>query len=264
MIWRVNREQVLLLGGPRALLMQVAHPMVAEAVYEHSYVFQRPVKRLLRTLELTLALVYGTSEEVMQAARTINQTHHQAKGTLSENVGSYKQGEIYDAQDPDLTLWVYATLVEGALSGYERFIRPLTYAEKQAFYEDSALLVALLGVKKTHLPPTIDALYTYMDEMMASGKIVVSRKAQAIAPYILAQTSPLLKLLTFPSSRLTVGLLPEMLREAYGFHYTHWEEMALSAFCNGTQRLVPHLPNTVRYVTQYRRAVASLNGRGVT
>jgi uncharacterized protein (DUF2236 family) len=68
-IWRINREQILLLGGPRALLMQVAHSMVAEAVYDHSYVFQKPLKRLLRTLELTLALVFGTRREVMQAAK---------------------------------------------------------------------------------------------------------------------------------------------------------------------------------------------------
>jgi uncharacterized protein (DUF2236 family) len=34
--WRVNREGVLLLGGGRALLLQVAHPLVAAGVAEHS------------------------------------------------------------------------------------------------------------------------------------------------------------------------------------------------------------------------------------
>ena len=34
--WRVNREMVLLAGGARALLMQVAHPLVAAGVAQHS------------------------------------------------------------------------------------------------------------------------------------------------------------------------------------------------------------------------------------
>ena len=35
--WRLNREAMLLLGaGPRALLLQLAHPLVAEASSEHS------------------------------------------------------------------------------------------------------------------------------------------------------------------------------------------------------------------------------------
>ena len=36
MIWRVDREMVLLLGGGRALLMQLAHPKVAAGVADHS------------------------------------------------------------------------------------------------------------------------------------------------------------------------------------------------------------------------------------
>jgi uncharacterized protein (DUF2236 family) len=179
MIWCVNREQVLLLGGARALLMQVAHPLVAEAVYDHSYVFKRPVKRLLRTLELTLALVFGTRQEVLAAAKTINHTHKQATGSLSTSVGEYQHGTRYHAQDPDLTLWVYATLVEGALSGYEQFVGPLTTNEKQRFYEDTKQLVALLGVKQDLLPPSLDALYDYMSDMLDSGKIIVSDKAKA-------------------------------------------------------------------------------------
>ena len=36
MMWRVNRESVLLLGGRAALLLQLAHPLVAAAVADHS------------------------------------------------------------------------------------------------------------------------------------------------------------------------------------------------------------------------------------
>jgi uncharacterized protein (DUF2236 family) len=257
-LWKVNREQILLLGGARALLLQVAHPLVAEAVHEHSYVFKKPIKRLLRTLELTLALVFGTREEVLNAARTINRTHHPVKGVLSEAVGQYPQGTPYDAHDPELTLWVYATLVEGALSGYERFVGPLTNAQKESFFADSMELVSLLGVKQTVLPASYNDLRIYMEDMIESGKVVVSRKAHAIAPFIMAETYPLLKPFTLPPSRITVGLLPPALRHQYGFTFSRLEAKALDAFCAWTQRTVPFLPGAVRYVSPYRRARAAL------
>jgi uncharacterized protein (DUF2236 family) len=34
--WRVNREAMLLMGGGAAALLQLSHPFVAQAVYEHS------------------------------------------------------------------------------------------------------------------------------------------------------------------------------------------------------------------------------------
>lgn len=253
-LWKVNREQVLLLGGARALLLQVAHPLVAEAVYDHSYVFQKPIKRLLRTLDLTLRMVFGTTQEVMDAARAINQTHHPVTGVLSEAIGICPQGTPYDAHDPELKLWVYATLVEGAVSTYERLVGALTDAEKQSYFEDSCAFVALLGVKPAHLPASYDDLCIYMEDMIAGGRVVVSRKAREIAPVVMAETYPVLKPLTLPPARITVGLLPPAIREQYGYTFSRFEAKALDTFCAWTQRTVPFLPVQVRYVAQYRRA----------
>ncbi len=57
---RVNRENVLLLGGGRALLMQLAHPKVAAGVDEHSDFRTRPIRRLRRTVRMTMAIVLST------------------------------------------------------------------------------------------------------------------------------------------------------------------------------------------------------------
>src|SRR5215472_8467350 len=78
--WRVNQEPALLLGGGRALLMQLAHPGVAAGVAEHSDFRQRPVERLLRTLELTLAITFGTRTEALNAAHQINVVHQRVRG----------------------------------------------------------------------------------------------------------------------------------------------------------------------------------------
>jgi len=117
--WRVNREAALLLGGGRALLMQVAHPLVAAGVAEHSDFQRDPLARLNRTMELSLALTFGSREEVRAAARQINRTHERVSG-----IG-------YQALDPELLLWVHATLIDSALLSYRTFVGPLTTAEAE-------------------------------------------------------------------------------------------------------------------------------------
>src|ERR1700704_720385 len=110
---RVNRENILLLGGGRALLMQLAHPKVAAGVDDHSDFRPRPIRRLRRTVVMTMAIVFGKRETALAAARSVNQAHGRV------------QGEDYRALDPDLLLWVHATLVDSALVTYEKFVPPL-------------------------------------------------------------------------------------------------------------------------------------------
>ena len=66
--WRVNREGVLLLGGGAALVLQVAHPLVAAGVEEHSNYREDPWGRLYRTLDLTTKIVFGSTTEAEEAA----------------------------------------------------------------------------------------------------------------------------------------------------------------------------------------------------
>src|SRR5262252_7307862 len=89
MIWQVDREMVLLLGGGRALLMQLAHPKVAAGVDEHSDFRARPMYRLRRTIRLTMAIVFGDRETAMAAARKVNRVHARVVG------------RDYRALDPD-------------------------------------------------------------------------------------------------------------------------------------------------------------------
>src|SRR5688572_4623560 len=63
---RVNAERVVLLGWGRAILMQLAHPLVAAGVYEHSSFRATPwaaASRLHATVRAMLALTFGTDAE---------------------------------------------------------------------------------------------------------------------------------------------------------------------------------------------------------
>src|ERR1700726_929833 len=131
---RVNRENILLLGGGRALLMQLAHPKVAAGVDEHSDFRLHPIRRLRRTIRMTMAIVFGDRETALAAARGVNQLHARV------------QGAGYRALDPDLLLWVYATLADTALVTYETFVQPLSGRERDDFHREFKLLGELLGI----------------------------------------------------------------------------------------------------------------------
>jgi len=260
-VWKINREQVILLGGARALLMQIAHPLVAESVYHHSYVFTKPILRLRRTLDLTLSMVFGTVEEVHRATDEINRVHRPATGRLEHATGDYQAGTPYNPRNPKLALWVYATLIEGALHGYETFLHPLSDADKQAYYEDTKKAFELLGLKPSRLPATYDGLLDYMQTVMTNGEIVVGDTARKIAPYILGQTRWYIAPISYSATRMTAYLLPEPIREQYGFTINRAEATAVKAGLYLTRKTVPLLPPILRYVPPYRRALSLLKAK---
>src|SRR2546423_12892396 len=140
---RVNRENVLMLGGGRALLMQLAHPKVAAGVDEHSDFRTRPMYRLRRTVRLTMAIVFGDRETAMAAARRVNQVH------------AHVIGPEYRALDPELLLWVHATLVDTALVTYETFVRRLSAQEQESFIQEVEDRDDILGHPPPPFPLTI-------------------------------------------------------------------------------------------------------------
>jgi uncharacterized protein (DUF2236 family) len=145
----VNRERVLLVGGQRALIMQLAHPLVAAGVSDHSDFPSRAVERLRRTLDLSLALIYGTPVEAEAAAAGIRAVHDRVTGTAD--------GRPYAASDPALLLWVNATLVDTTLLVYGRFVRGLSEVARRRYYLETVDTAELFGIPRDVIPPDLDA-----------------------------------------------------------------------------------------------------------
>src|SRR5437899_1874246 len=162
---RVNRENVLLLGGGRALLMQLAHPMVAAGVDEHSDFRTRPIQRLRRTVRMTMAVVFGDQETALTAGRAVNQAHGKVRG------------RDYRALDPELLQWVHATLVDSALVTYETFVKPLSERDREDFYQESKVLGELLGIPRERFPATLAEFTSYMERTMSEGGVRVGPRA---------------------------------------------------------------------------------------
>ena len=250
---------MLLLGWGRAILMQFAHPLVACGVAEHS-AFRAEAfggwRRLHRTLGAMLALTFGERVETQRAADRINAIHERIHGRLPRAVGAFAAGTPYSACDPALLGWVHATLVDSFLLTYERFVRPLSPAERDAYCAESAEIETLLRIPAGVLPRTASALETYVASRLASGEIHVTDTARALArgvlfPPMSAPAWPALAVLRLA----TVGLLPAALREAYGFAWDARRTAVLRVSTVVVRGLLPFVPLVFR---QWREARAAI------
>lgn len=251
---RINREAVLLLGGGRALLLQVAHPLVAAGVAAHSRFEQDPLQRLLRTLELTLTIVFGSGAEALAAVRGIERAHAHVHGELEQTCGPFRAGTPYDANDPALLLWVHATLVDSALVAYARFLGPLRDVDRRRFYDESRVTARLFGIPDAQVPRTYAAFQTYMRRMLRGPMLAVSRESRAIAAALLSPPLPPgLRQLAATTRPFTVGLLPPPIRERYGYSWGPLRERALDATALALRAGVPWLPPLLRHFPHSRR-----------
>jgi uncharacterized protein (DUF2236 family) len=248
----------MLAGWGRAILLQLAHPLVAQGVADHSG-FARDrrgrVRRLERTLRAMLALTFGTAEEAAEAAAAINKIHDRVNGPLREGAGEFGVGTGYSAHDPALLAWVHATLVDTFLLTYERFVAPLSPVERDRYCREAGGAAPLLGIPSDALPRTTDELTAYMERMLASGEIVVTGPARSVAREVLSPGLPWPAHPLLALARLTtVGLLPPPIREAYGFEWSPRRERALGLLSAATRRSLPLLPPLVRHWPAARRA----------
>ncbi len=232
---RINRENILLLGGGRALLMQLAHPLVAAGVDAHTDFRTHPIRRLRRTVRMTMAIVFGERETALAAARAVNQAH------------AHVRGPGYRALDPDLLLWVHATLVDSALITYETFVKQLTSSERDDFYAESKVLGELLGIPPDRFPATLSDFDAYVSRMIFEGPVRVTDRARDLARLVLR---PPIRLLPgpvmIPFEVITSGLLPASIRDEYGLSWGAAQRRAFALATRAVPRIVALTPPVLR------------------
>ncbi|MEA2704092.1 MAG: hypothetical protein QOD63_2037, partial [Actinomycetota bacterium] len=99
-VWRVAREKIVLAGGPAALLLQLAHPLVAAGVADHSEFESQPLHRLAGTLTAVLTATFGDRHQAEAVGRRVAAVHRRVTGTLSARTGPFPAGAPYRAADP--------------------------------------------------------------------------------------------------------------------------------------------------------------------
>ena len=218
---KLNGERLVVLSWSRAIALQMAHPLIAAGVAEHS-TFRGgaliAARRAHHTIGAMLALTFGDDSQREGTLARIRGIHTRVHGTLRNPAGPFAAGTPYSAEDPELLLWVHATLLDTIPDFYQRAVGPLSAAELDAFCAESAPTLIELGGDAARAPLTWHALREYVAGVYESGVLAITQEARDIMAAVL---TPRIMGMPFPGGSIhrliTIGLLPDHLREAYGF-----------------------------------------------
>jgi uncharacterized protein (DUF2236 family) len=252
--WKIASEASLLLGGSRAVLMQLAHPLVALAVSTHSSYMHDPFGRAERTFLMSQMLTFGSTATARHAALRINRLHTHVQGTLPASAGDHALGTSYFAHDPELLLWVHATLVDTVLLLYPLLIRPLSQEEQEQYYQESKRMARLLGLTANNMPKTVNDLHVYVHNMVYSNRLAATPQARELARQVLFPIGPTtLKPFFYLNLAITCALLPPPIRDIYGLEWSSKQQQASDLLIQSMRMIIPRLPATLRVLPITRK-----------
>ncbi|WP_022904869.1 oxygenase MpaB family protein [Curtobacterium sp. B8] len=198
---RLLADSTPVAAGGRAILLQIADPVVAAGVRRHSDFASRPQQRLAHTLTFVFAVISGTPSDAATAAAFVDRAHVPVEG----------------ADDVDRQLWVAATLFDSARQAHGAFGSALFPARDEEVLQAYAPIGTALRVPPSRWPGSVARFDRYRDE--ALDRLTVTDDARGVvrdllhprsAPWWVRAAMPLVRI-------VTVGMLPDRLRAEYGF-----------------------------------------------
>lgn len=148
-----DRRFLLLL--PRAVGLQVLHPVIASALVEHA------PNRLWLHKKRTVSQMIYLAHSGRAADTVIRFGHEHVKGVDD-------RGQRYHALHPEVFLFQHATYVETLLTAADLLGPPLTGTERDRFYAECCDWYRTFGVSDRLLPPTLRDFTDYFDEACAT------------------------------------------------------------------------------------------------
>ncbi|HYL71806.1 MAG TPA: oxygenase MpaB family protein [Candidatus Dormibacteraeota bacterium] len=265
MTWRVMREPLLMLGAGRALLMQAAHPLVAQGAIDHSAFATDPYGRLERTVEWVTLVSYGTTAEARAVSERVLRVHRRIAGRLpAANATSRVPADrAYAASNTSLLRWVHASFVDSMLATHDALVGDLNDSDRDGFVREWDAVAALMGVPQRLLWPDAAAMRRYAVRQVERGPCLPGAGSRLVAQTVLHPPvralwlRPGVDLLAFVS----LGLLPDALRSAYGFRWSRAHRVAHAAALASLRSAHPVLPRRLRVSPVHDLAVARAAGR---
>lgn len=261
LVWQLGFSRTGLLYAGRALLLQVAHPVVGAGVRDFSAFREDPWGRLDRTLDSLLIQLFGGARAYDEAAR-LRALHRTINGTGFD-------GERYTALQPEAWAWVHLSNFDTASHYVEEMVRPLTRDERERHYAEWRQLGLVLGIKSAHMPAAFDDVAGYVDEMVhdrlsanpTTAEVLASLELREVAapPHFPTALWTAMKPLGRTVLRdFTVGTLPAALRERMGLAWTAADERRLDRLRTLVRTASRAIPDRLlHYPLGYRAKVAA-------
>lgn len=238
---------MLIAGGGRAILLQLAYPAVGHGVAAHSDFADRSIDRLRNTLRFVYAVAFGTPAQLAYVTRVVNRAHGPVKAEATES------NPTYSAFDPQLQLWVAATLYDTAVLVHERIFGPLDDASADLLYAEYAKVGTALQMPAALWPPDRAAFRRYFDDTLAAVRVDEVTRGVAEALLHPTRKAPAWLRLAMPTARLvTAGLLPESLRTDFGLPWGPARERRFERLMTVTSTVYPLLPRALRHLPKTR------------
>lgn len=253
LIREVQRERIVALSGARALFMQAAHPVAFVGFFSYSASIDNPHPRLARTALAVNTVIYGTEQQAREVQAIVGAMHARVRGSIPETVGPFPAGTEFRGDDPELLLWILAAFIDSSYRAFERYVRPLSPAEREELWQQWRRVGEIFGLGPDDMPSTHAIHEVYVDAMLRSGQLVVTDAARDLSRRVIL--NPPLPPVMYPAkllvNQLTVDSLPGDLRQQYGFPPVPGRGKAIGAFANWVRFIAnPVAPRVVREVPE--------------
>ena len=220
---RVHEERLVgLFFGQRALAIGALQPVNYTGTSQSTGGRERPFRRLVRTANDFEAIYFGSRAEADRVLALVQKLHQRVHGELPAAAGPFPAGTPYSAFDPELMLWTVAVTAESALYFYELFVRPLSAAERDAFWQDYVRFGELFGMPRAVAPPTYAALSAWWEGKLASDEMHLTDEARRTGAFV-ALEIPMPRI-NQPAKKLhdlvMLGSLPPRVRALYGLSWS--------------------------------------------
>jgi uncharacterized protein (DUF2236 family) len=231
--------------GQRALCVGAIKPLNYVGTSEHTSNKRTPFRRIAHTGGMFEAVFFGPRERADRVLVAVETMHERVRGELSEDAGPrYPAGTPYSAFDPKLMLWTVAVIADSAEWFYERLVRRLSGAEREALWHDYVRFGELFGMPRAAAPASHAEFRDWYAAQLDGDDLHLTEEARYMG-YASAFEIPM------PSSRqiakrvhdlLMLASLPERVRDLYGLRYGRAERAACAgavALTRATFALTP-------------------------
>ncbi|WP_227983275.1 oxygenase MpaB family protein [Nocardia spumae] len=235
-----------------AFLLQTMEPTISAVVDEHSTFRTDPMGRALRSLAAVMTWTYAGDEAVAEADRL--RRMHASLNTVDET------GKRHSALASGPWAWVLHTGTFAFTEGSKYFGRTtLTYAEKEQYYQEVLQLLRMFSVAPKEIPATYAEFEVFFADTVENHLVATdtARDYLKTIRHVAAPKGmpkpliPLWNAAVSPVGRLqyfcTVGTTPEPARRKLGLTWTAADERTLRVLGWLIARLVPLLPERIRY-----------------
>ncbi|GAB3438692.1 oxygenase MpaB family protein [Actinophytocola sediminis] len=235
-----------------AFALQVMHPSVGAVVGEHSVFRTDAIGRAQRSIASVMTWVYGGQEALAEADR-LRTLHAPLRTTDADGV-------THNALSSGPWAWILLTAPYAFTTAARYFSRrPLSTADTEAYYAEIQQLMRNLHVVDKEIPPTYADYLARFADVLATTLVAhptayeFLRASRRVPPPLGLPVAlvPLWRAVAYLPGRLqyfvTVGTLPPAARDILGLTWTDRDERRLRRLGRVVGRVVPLLPERLRY-----------------